>query len=271
MTRTSRQRGFALLTVLLTLGFLALLGTALVAAARQNSQRVANLLDGAAAEAAADGAPHQAIFAVLDTSEQRWDADGSVHVLRHGPHLIEVRVADEGGKVNPNIASAELLRGLMVQLGVDPRMAASLATMILEWRSPSWQPAQRDARAARYAAAGRAYAPAGVPFEHLDDLGALLGMTPELLDRLRPHLTLYTEADPDGSTTDPVVAAALGVPTGKPVRRDASTASEVVTVSVFVRGPRRAAFAERAVVRTNALTAVRRHEILFRERVAAAR
>lgn len=269
MTRAVREHGFALVTVLLTLGFLALLGTALVGIARQGAQRVANLLDGAVAEAVADGALHQAIFALLDTSDRRWHPDGRVHVSHSGQHVIELRVDDENGKVNPNIASAELLQALLVQLGAEARAASALAAMIVEWRSVAWQPAQQEERASRYAAAGRAHRPTGAPFEHPDELGAVLGMTADLLARLRPHLTLYTQTDPDSTTTDPIVAAALGVPVGTPARRDTATTSRVVTVSVAVRGPRRMAFAERVVVRTNALVDVRRHEILSRERLPA--
>ena len=209
MTQIGGQRGFALLAVLWTLGFLALLGTALVAIARQNMQRVDNLLDGARAEAAAEGALHQAIFAVLDPSEQRWQPDGSSHLLRSGPNSIEVRIEDENGKVNPNIAPVELLQALIVQLGTDPRTAAALATTIVEWRSRGRDADAPGPRAARYAAAGRDYAPPGAPFERLDELAAVLGMTTVLLERLRPHLSLFTVADPDATSTVPSPSVTL--------------------------------------------------------------
>ncbi len=43
MTGRMPQRGFALLTVLWMLAFLSLLGTGMLASARQNSQRVRNV------------------------------------------------------------------------------------------------------------------------------------------------------------------------------------------------------------------------------------
>jgi general secretion pathway protein K len=260
-----RQRGFALVTVLWALAFLSLLGTGLLANARLNTQRVRNLLDAAAAEAAAEAALHQTIFALLDTSERRWRPDGQVRLLAHGAHRMEVRVEDEYGKVNPNLASPELLQALLLQLGVDRRGAAALAAAIVDWRSPAFGPDQRRARAQPYAAAGREVMPPGTPFETLDELAEVLGMTPALLARLKPHLTLFTTSDPDVSTRDPVVAAALG---GK--ARGAATAGSgegtgVVTVTISVQGARRTRYAERVSLRTNALTEVRRYEILARE------
>ena len=43
-------------------------------------------------------------------------------------------------------------------------------------------------------------------------MGAVLGMTPVLLARLRPHPTLYITVGPDVVTGDAVVAVAIGAP-----------------------------------------------------------
>jgi general secretion pathway protein K len=268
MNRKDRQRGFALLIVLWTLAFLSLIGATLVATSRQDTQRARNLIDGAAAEAAADGAVQQAIYGLLDPSARRWRPDGTLHVLRSGQNRIEVRIENESSKVNPNIAPVELMQALMVDLGASSATAARIAAAIADWRSQGDQPLPLGAKAPQYAAAGRDYAPPGASFESLDELGAVLGMTPDLLARLRPHLTLYSEADPDASTTDPVVAAALGNQTRAVVRGNSDEGSQVATISVIVRGPRRTGFSERVVVRTNALDGIRRHEILVREPMA---
>jgi general secretion pathway protein K len=263
--RGPAQRGFALIFVLWTLAFLSLLGTALVATGRQDTQRLRNLLDAAAAEAAAEGALHRAIFALLETSEQRWIPDGSVHALRIGPYLIELRVEDEGGKVNPNIASAELLQALMVQLGASPPQAAGLAAAILDWREPANDPRQLAAKTAPYAAAGRAHGPPGESFETFDELGAVLGMTPELLARMRPHLTLHSAVNPDSSTTDPVVAAALGDRMRLPPRPDTGQRPRAVTVRIRLRGPDGTQVTRRVVVRTSPLNEQHPYEILLRD------
>jgi general secretion pathway protein K len=268
VTPRTRQAGFALLVVLWSLGFLSLLGATLVFTSRQSTRRVSNLLDSAMTEAAADGGLHHAIFGLLDGGDRRWRADGVAHVVRSDQVVVELRVEDEGGKVNPNLADMELLQALLQQLGLDRRIAAQLAGAIVDWRSVAQGPTPPAAKAAQYASAGRDYAPPGAPFETLDELGAVLGMTPDLLARLRPHLTLFTTVGPDASTEDPVVAAALGAPRPAPARRDSVDAPQVVTVHVLARGPGGSVFAEDVIVRTNALGDVRRFEILARQPAA---
>ena len=124
------QRGFALLIVLWTLGLLALLGTQLLATARQDTQLARNLLDAAELEAAANGAVQQAIFANLDTSNKHWDADSVTRMIRVGRVPVAVRLDDEAEKVNPNIASGALLQALIAALGADRVTAARVAASI---------------------------------------------------------------------------------------------------------------------------------------------
>jgi general secretion pathway protein K len=60
-----------------------------------------------------------------------------------------------------------------------------------------------------YQAAGLHYGPPGEPLESIDELGRVRGMTPGLLEALRPHLTLFGPAVPDAATADSVVARAM--------------------------------------------------------------
>jgi general secretion pathway protein K len=222
MTRCEvRQRGFALLVVLWTLALLALLGTHLLAAGRQDTQLARNLLDGAVLEAAANGAAQQAVFGVLDGYSRHWDPDYSVHTVQLGRAIVAVRVEDETDKVNPNIASPRLLQALLLQVGANPDTAAAVAASIVEWRQAGGAAARPSPAVARYAAAGRDYAPSGAPFGSPDELGGVLGMTADLLARLRPHLTVFTDGDPTLATQDPIVAPALaaaGQLPSKPMR-----------------------------------------------------
>src|SRR4051794_36524705 len=157
--RDRPQAGFALLVVLWTLSLLALLGTQLVATGRGEAQLARNLVDAAALEAATDGAVQQAIFGLLERSERRWPADGTEHFIRLGRIVVAVRVDDEGGKVNPNIASDNLLQGLLLRVGAPPAVAASVAAAMIDWRTAGTQPSPLGAKAPQYVAAGRDYGP----------------------------------------------------------------------------------------------------------------
>jgi general secretion pathway protein K len=267
MTRgAKRQSGFALLVVLWTLPLLALLGTHLVATGRQDTQIARNLLDDAVLEAAANGAVQHAVFGVLDGSVRHWNTDGSVQIVQIGSTTVAVRVEDEADKVNPNIASAKMLQALMLQVGADPETASAVAASIVEWRLTSSSAPRARAIIARYAAANRDYAPSGAPFASIDELGAVLGMTEGLLARLRPHLTVYTDGDPNAATQDVIVAQAMAL-AGQRGADTEEGATGLMSVAADARGPGQARFVVHVVVRTNARPEGRRYDILSYERV----
>ena len=65
---------------------------------------------------------------------------------------------------------------------------------------------------AQYQAAGLPYGPANRPFDSLDELGLVLGMTPTLLARMRPFLSVYQEGDtPDKVDYEACARVADGV------------------------------------------------------------
>src|SRR6202012_5804602 len=118
-------------------------------------------------------------------------------------------VWNEPDRINLNTASGALLRALVIQVGAPPALADRIAAAILDWRTAGTNPRAGGAKAAHYRAAARAYGPPEAPFESVDELADVLGMTPDLFARMEPHLTVLTDDDPDMSTRDPIVARAL--------------------------------------------------------------
>ena len=260
------QRGFALLIVLWTLALLALLGSQLLMTARQDASQARNQFAAAEVAAAADGAVQRAIFALSDASGRGWQADGVWHVLTIAGVRVAVRIEDEAGKLNPNLASVPLLQALLIEIGADAATAAGLAAAIAEWRGATDLPRSMGNAELRYRASGLAYAPSGAPFEHLDELAAVLGMTPELLVRLKPHLTLFSDTDADPASRDPVVARAL-IAAGELAGSAADATPDLVSVSVDAEGPAHAHLAIQYVIRLNVQAPGRRWSILSRERL----
>lgn len=263
---TARENGFALLIVLWALAMLALLGSTVLVTARQDAQVARNLREAALLRAAAHGAVQQAIFRVLDPSAQHWAADDIPRAIRIGDSLVIVRVENENDKVNPSIASVPLLRALLVQVGADPVTAEREAEAIAAWPLGGGVPGQPDATTAQYSAAGLAFAPPGGPFANLDELGAVMGMTPALLARLRPHLTVFTDDDPNMTTHDPFVARALAA-IGDTAVSAAPGGAQVVSITADAHGPGRSRFTAREIVRTNARPVGRRYDVLDYEQL----
>jgi general secretion pathway protein K len=264
---TDRQQGFALLIVLWTLGFLALLGTQIIAAGRSDTQLADNLKQEAVLEAAADGALQNVTFLILAAKDPRFQTFGAVSEMRVGETPVLVRVENESDRINLNTASRVLLRSLIVEVGSAPSLADRLAATILDWRSPGAGARPNGAKASDYRSAGRNYGPPGTPFQSVDELDDVLGMTPELFARMAPHLTVLTDGDPDMSTRDPVVARALTDVAG--VADDSGAAPQNadpllrITVTAIGRGAARYSLV--AVVSGDFQNATPRVNILLRE------
>ncbi len=238
------ESGFALLIVLWTLVPIALLFAMLAAAARSDAQLTANLRSAAELEAAADGAIHSALFDLLQRGVASRNGPPPAMRLAGADVLVEVR--SESGLVNPNTASPGLLGALLVRLGADPAQAHSVASAVADWRTPGRRSAQNGVKAARYQAAGLDYGPPGAPFESLSELGEVLGMTPALLQALAPHLTLYSDGDPDPALADPIVRAALRDLGATAIVSEAE--SRVVRITATARRSNAARVTRRAIV-----------------------
>ena len=201
--------GFVLVIVLWTLALVALIATEIVAIGRSETRQAANLRAAAQAEAAADGAIYEAVFRLTDGSPSHWNADSITRTVALAGAMVQIRIENDAGKINPNLVSVALMQTLMLNLGVPALQAQSISTAILDWRSPGNFPHPGGAKAPQYLAAGLRYGPPGAPLESLDELGAVLGMTSPVLDRLRPYLSIYVTGEPDPRFAAPPVAAAL--------------------------------------------------------------
>jgi general secretion pathway protein K len=244
------RRGFALLLVLWALVFVSLLVTQLAATGSREARIALNLTGAAAAEAAADGAVYETIFRLLDASPQHWDLDGKPHRLVLDDGEVTIRIESEAGKVNPNGAPPELLAALLAALDVPKDPAGRLAEAITAWREGPGEAENANTTAAAYEAAGLDHVPPGEPFQTIDELGRVIGMTPDLLARLRPHLTLFQPALPDPVFADPVVRRALSaLPNDPDDEHPHSSGLDVVTITADARLKNGGRFIRHAIVR----------------------
>ncbi len=249
LTRRRSERGFALLIVLWSVVLLTAITSGMTASGRSDVQLAANLRASAEAEAAADGAVYEAAYHLL-SRDAAWTADG--HPIATGRPGVAVRlcIVNEAGKINPNSANAGLMAALLRTIGVDATTSARLAAAIFDWRSAGDTPSPAGAKLAQYREAGLPYGPSGVAFTSVDELGLVLGMTPDLLQRLRPYLTVFTDADTDPRAASPVVLAALRTLVGTdPTSLTIATAPNTVTVTAAAQTRSGGRFIRRATIR----------------------
>jgi hypothetical protein len=75
-------------------------------------------------------------------------------------------------------------------------------------------------------------------------------MTPDLLARLTPYLSIYHDGDPDPRLAAPAVLAAIRAATGlPPVIAPGAPAESVVDIAASVAGPDGGRLARHAIVR----------------------
>ncbi|MBV9655462.1 MAG: general secretion pathway protein GspK [Acetobacteraceae bacterium] len=204
-----RERGFALLIVLWTLVLLSLLVTHVAATGRREAEIAGNLRANAGREAAVDGAVFESAFRALGGGGAAWAADGVKREITVGGHRVIVAVSDPANLVNLNTATGPLLRALLVAVGANEAEAGTLAAAIIDWRERGRGPAATAAKRQRYLAAGLNYAPPEAPFRSVGELRLVVGVSPALLARLAPHVTVWSTFGPVVTTPDPLVRAAL--------------------------------------------------------------
>jgi len=162
---------------------------------------------------------------------------------------VDCRVEDLAGRINVNTAWPKLLVALLDGLGVLPDQAASLAAAIVDWRSPSQKAQPYGTNAAEYSAAGRSYGPPGAAFRDPRDLGDVLGMTPSLLTRVLPHVSVWGEGDLDPAHAGPVARAAMAaVGIRASSSQGAQPESLTVVITAEATGPATSRFVRFAVV-----------------------
>ncbi len=202
------RRGFALVIVLWSLSLLALLATQMTVTGRLETGIARNLRDDEEVQSRLDGAVFEAAFHVAARGGQHREPDGRWWKLGSREYPVAVRVSDPSVLVNLNTATPALLRALLLEAGAG-QAAGAVADEIVAWREGGQGSGAKSVKLRRYAAAGRRYGPPEAPFRSVGELGMVLGVTPEMLARLRPHLTVYSTRGPVRDTNDPVVRQAM--------------------------------------------------------------
>ena len=209
-----RERGFALVTVLWAAMILAAIAASIIATARTEARLNHTRYAAARLGAIAEGAINIAILRMLDPAPAAHPpTDGTPFALRFAGRDVAMRITDEAGKIDLNLAQGELLRRLFVAVGVASDAAQALVDKILDWREAGIGRRLNGAKAEDYRAAGFSYGPRDGPFETVEELQLVMGMTPQLFARLAPSLTVYSQSawiDPAFAPPD-VLAALAGM------------------------------------------------------------
>jgi len=129
--------------------------------------------------------------------------------FRLGTAEVYVDFRSENARIDLNFASPQVLAGLFVAFGARFDDAQEYAQRIVAWRTPLSSGAT-DNEAGLYRSAGRNYGPRHGPFQHVNELGLVLGVPQVMLYRALPYLTVYSgQAEVNLLVAAPEVLAAL--------------------------------------------------------------
>ena len=162
-------------------------------------------------DALADAAVNRAVLALLDPrTDSRRLMNAVNQKFDFGGASIHIRIQDELGKIDLNQTDGSTLVKLFQSVDVDPMVAEALVDKVLDWRDGSPFRRVDGAKTDEYRAAGYDYLPRNGPFQSVDELTFVMGMTRDLYKRVEPALTVYSGrqfVDPQFAT--PEVLAAL--------------------------------------------------------------
>jgi general secretion pathway protein K len=161
------HRGFALPVVLLVLAVMSALALRMVEESQSSIAVARARLEEATARSAAD-AGYEMFLVRYAAAPDRSELPG--FDVAFGRARIEVRAEDESGKIDLNIGVPLLVKGILLVVGAEEHRAEAISQEIMIFRG------------------------GGGIFHSVDELIRIAGMDIDLLERVRPYVTVYFAA-----------------------------------------------------------------------------
>ena len=225
-TRRRRRDGFALMAALWLIVIVGVTGYELSVRSRIGRLAVANALEKAQADAAADAAletvrgalehrlAHPLDSRMASTLDARIDPWGTLSfigadTITLGDERAIAHAYDAGARVQVNRATEADIRRLLQALRIDAGDADRIAQRMLDWRDPDNFRRARGAERDDYLRAGARALPSNAEFSRIDELRDLDGMTPDLYRRIAPYVTVFGTGQVNVNTASAVILRSL--------------------------------------------------------------
>ena len=201
--REFRQRGVALVLVLWMLALLMVMVAGYSAGMHSESLLSAHQLGSAQSRALAQSGIWLAVNELLQPqTDTSWRRDGTAYPVDLDGGHVQIRIYDEAGKIDLNTARVELLNGLLKSADLSDEESLHVLQAILDWRDRDNLKRQFGAEDDDYKAAGYDYGAKDGPFNSVEELRLVMGVTEDLFQKISPALTVYSHQ----ATVNPDVA-----------------------------------------------------------------
>ena len=123
--------------------------------------------------------------------DNHWQGDQRPHVLELPDGVVEIRVGDEGGKINLNQAPEALLHNFFTGLGLPEPQVRTMVDSLQDWRTKDSSPRPYGAKSAYYLSLDPPYVAKNGKFETVEELAWVRGFEASpLIPRLSQWLTV---------------------------------------------------------------------------------
>ena len=149
-----------------------------------------------------------------EASGDLWLGDQRPHVLELPEGKVEVRIADEGGKININKAPEALLKSFFTALGLPEPQVRTMVDSLQDWRTMGSYARLYGAKSPYYLSLDPPYVAKNGKFETVEELAWVRGFEASpLIPRLNRCLTVQNTSAGINLNTAPLeVLLALGFP-----------------------------------------------------------
>jgi general secretion pathway protein K len=142
-----------------------------------------------------------------------WQGDHKLHQLKLPGGVVEVRVEDEGGKLNLNQISEDHMVAIFTALGFAPDKMRIMVDSLLDWRSRGDQPRPFGAKSAYYLNLEPPYVCRNSALESVEELGWVRGFeVGAAIPGLGRWLTVQLTQGININSAPTEVLAAVGIP-----------------------------------------------------------
>ncbi|WML89811.1 type II secretion system protein GspK [Thiothrix lacustris] len=190
-----RQSGVAMIVVLWMIMVMMTLAASLIYATRTETSMVDYARRSAQARAIADAAAHYTVMQLfLSNKDRELKLGGAPLLWEYEGAKVEIRVVGENGLIDINYASPPLLQVILKQAGLDEQAAKNMLDILEDFRDVDDLKRLNGAEDRDYENEGLPFGAKDAPFERIEELQQVMGMTPQLYQALTRFLTVSSGA-----------------------------------------------------------------------------
>jgi general secretion pathway protein K len=199
--RTRSEKGIALIAVIWIVALLAVIAATLSRESSLEVKTARNVYEIAIARTAAEAGIYRGMLALQDLATNSVD-DRAVLVWSFSNCTVRIFIRDEASKIDLNKSSEPLLAALFTSVGVNRDDADALADSIADFRDKDDLKRFAGAEKSDYQKAGLEWGPKNAPFEAVEEMQQVLGVTPDIYRRVASDLSVYSLTAVIPATTD---------------------------------------------------------------------